>query len=305
MRKVFEKVFQKTEGRNDAASTSSRGDSVTMVGSRAPTPPPMYTEASMIVEQREIAHEPVLSLPTNGKEAAIEPVPSPSPPQPVETFVRLCPHETLSYERMQRILVLPGFKQSYEGIDALRGTTIGHTRRPPTFTHVCHPRHDSDDSVTGYVQLHWVENVTRAAYGLGSPGLEMRSFWYLDLFSRNSEGLVTRMEIREEVGGLGIWLCPHRWMDDEWIVDRMYLIMYPEELFVDPIDEWLAQKGIGGGVETFRQDCGCCGAVFEVEGSAYRPTVSVTRFLGKGESAEDPVWLGRCDMSGDLADRDS
>lgn len=43
-------------------------------------------------------------------------------PNPVKNSVRKCPHENLSFKRLQRILDLPGFISSHSGIDAIGAT---------------------------------------------------------------------------------------------------------------------------------------------------------------------------------------
>ena len=63
--------------------------------------------------------------------------------------IRFCPHATSSFERVQRILRLPNFRDSFEGLDAL---TPGPDHRSP-FTsgfRLCKPDSGSDLSISEF-----------------------------------------------------------------------------------------------------------------------------------------------------------
>ena len=63
--------------------------------------------------------------------------------------IRFCPHATSSFERVQRILGLPKFRESFEGLDAL---TPGPDHRSP-FTsgfRLCKPDSGSDLSISEF-----------------------------------------------------------------------------------------------------------------------------------------------------------
>ena len=63
-------------------------------------------------------------------------------------FIRICPHATSPFERIQRIVKLPNFKKSYEGLDALMP---GPDHATPPYTSAsrqCKPESGSDLSIS-------------------------------------------------------------------------------------------------------------------------------------------------------------
>ena len=78
-------------------------------------------------------------------------------PRPVERrlVLQLCTHETITFERMQRILALPKFKESFEGIEDLGATTVPqHNKRSPNSLRRCNLLGTGDlDGTSGYIQL--------------------------------------------------------------------------------------------------------------------------------------------------------
>lgn len=283
MFKIVLKVFdKKTAVHDDTASVSSRRTSITMVNSRASTPPPTYSKASQILSE---------------KFAEDEYAPSPSKSQPSEPCVQLCPHEKLSFERMQRILALPRLDRSPEGIDALGGTAVEqHITDSPTSSRTswrtCQRHKGPGKETYGTVRLHYVSSSKS-----GNDGLGMRAAWwpYLDSFNRQGP---SQNGLRQRLEDTKIQLCPHKKMSDGWTIDTLYKYICPGSVFMDLVDEWLVKEGVKESVVKSKDDCVYCGTTFEITGSRDFPIINVRRFLGQGIDADDPVWISQCEMDG-------
>lgn len=77
-------------------------------------PPPYAAEDLAIKDDKKLPAKPSSTpSPTTKVSLQLDPVLSSS------DSIRFCPHATSSFERIQRIVNLPDFKQSYIGIDAL------------------------------------------------------------------------------------------------------------------------------------------------------------------------------------------
>ena len=91
---------------------------------------------------------------------------------------------------------------------------------------------------------------------------------------------------------LNIFLCPNQRLSDQWFVDRIYSIIRPKELAMDPIDEWLAKEDPES--LKYKKKCPHWATICEVSGTQEYLTVETKRYLGKGLSADDPVWMTQC-----------
>ncbi len=126
----------------------------------------------------------------------------------------------------------------------------------------------------------------------------MRAAWSADL-SKIGEAVIILKSIRKNLDGLNICLCPHRKINDPWIVETLHRITHPEDVTEDPVKEWLIKEGARRRSEQYKKKCKHCGAEFKIEEStnpARYPVVHVTRFSGKGQSADDPIWLAQCNV---------
>ena len=68
--------------------------------------------------------------------------------------------------------------------------------------------------------------------------------------------------------------------------------MRPKELAEDPIDEWLAKEDPES--VKYKKKCPHCATICEVSGIQEYSTIETKRYLGKGLSADDPVWMAQC-----------
>ncbi|KAL2042040.1 hypothetical protein N7G274_005228 [Stereocaulon virgatum] len=157
--------------------------------------------------------------------------------------VQLCPHETLSFERMQRILNLPDFKESRKAIDALGATAVPqHTRRQQDSLRRCNLScKGSYLGTSGYVQLRYVSTEIHLGKDLtGYSGLELSNSWtlYPILFTNPTS---SKSSLKLTLDKTGLSICPHHAVNDPAIVDLIHKVMHPGDLLMDPIDEWMAK----------------------------------------------------------------
>ena len=106
----------------------------------------------------------------------------------------------------------------------------------------------------------------------------------------------TRETILEFLGNMGdAFTCPHRKFGDLWIVDKIFKVSNPRETSTDPVEEWLAREEAAKGQiqNPFILVCDHCTTMIKIDGSENYPRVGVTRCLGKGESADDHMWLAQ------------
>ena len=85
----------------------------------------------------------------------------------------------------------------------------------------------------------------------------------------------------------------HQRLSDQWFVDRINSGIRPKELAMDPIDEWLAKED-SESYKPYKKMCPHCTTICKVSGTQEYPTVEAKRFLGKGLSADDLVWMAQC-----------
>ena len=204
--------------------------------------------------------------------------------------IQICPHETLCFERMQRILSLPGFKESYKGIEALGSTVVPHHGRSSTFgTRECKPEYDDGGRFWGQdFRLQYI-----SGYGAKS-GLKLSNRWCLFL-GNVSEQHCTMVRLQGYMDRFDIWLCPHRKISDPWVVKAISEVAFPRGAL---LDEWVMNDGHDNH-SPLRSDCAHCRTVVEVTGSKFFanfPNIHVERFLGKGKLVKDPIWLAQCGL---------
>ncbi|KAL8699090.1 MAG: hypothetical protein Q9201_006196, partial [Fulgogasparrea decipioides] len=214
-----------------------------------------------------------------------------------ENHVQICPHEKLSFSRLQAIKSLPGFKDSFEGVPAL---TEGF---------------NSLHKVTGWGSLNWKDKcscVIKAGnsnylvstevslrnvqvgedyWGYMKPdytGVQLRTEWFfwLDYFPEeltSPESLVQLFKKKQY-----LHLCEHHLLID-WVTPELLARSLKfggqrmDPTIVDRVEETFDGQG----------ECESCHTVFSRRFHITKNHFYVTskRFLGKAKSAKDPIWL--------------
>ena len=293
IRKALAKLHRKAvTTQKGASNTATLRDSIS-------EPPPSYSTVQHLsnagVSQPSGDHQalegPMERAIGNSREPAER-------PQLVDRrlVVQLCPHETLSFERMQRVLNLPDFKESRKAIDALGATAVPqHTRRQRDSLRRCNlPHKENYVGTGGYVQLRYVSTEIHLGKDLmGYSGLELSISWtlYPILFTNPSS---SKKSLKLNLGKFSLSICPHHAVNDSAIVGLIHKVMHPDDLLMDPIDEWLAKVAPERHGKPYKHACTQCATVCEISGTKSNPTLQIKRYLGKGTSANDPVWEAQC-----------
>ena len=167
-----------------------------------------------------------------------------------DKYVRLCPHETLSFKRAQRILSLYGQGDLHPTMDAftsapeLNHSELSggeHGRRK-------HPRLCKQDP-NGYDVLQATSD-----YAF-DKGLILNVRWQLS-FEAHPELLKSVECLQQFLDSCEIYLCPHKKLSDEEIAFKTFYSLEPP---TDPIEKFeIASMKIKG--------CDQCGTDFWVQG---------------------------------------
>ena len=204
--------------------------------------------------------------------------------------VQICPHETLSFERMKRIVDLPNFKSAARD-------KIGAFTKAPSLYHVpssagnycCkpYPKGFSSLSAKGYYkyQLDWLG---------GYDGLVLCVDWSMNLDEhKDFTGSVSVLQRFLNV--LDIHLCHHITMGDSTIAEALFRFCNSSRVEGDPVEayEEAAHRGRRA------NQCHKCHTTFETyqeEGEACH--ILVKRYLGQGTSIYEWRWLNQCGEEG-------
>ena len=213
--------------------------------------------------------------------------PIPEKPSKAETksrnahdCVQICPHESLSFDRMKRITHLPYFKYS--------GDTIGAFTNAPGFhhmagTHLCkpYPKDFSSLTATGFYKY-------RRGFEGDYNGLVLLVHWTMDL-DEHSEFTGSVSNLQRLLGALQIQLCEHTMMDDLRIATSFYRLCNPSRPAGDPVE---AYEEVHGGRKI--EKCQRCHTTFETYKTGKTCHILVMRYLGKGDSVYEKRWLAQC-----------
>ena len=221
---------------------------------------------------------------------------------PRENFVRLCPHQKLSFERFNRVANLPNIHHA-KGLDALMKLPATHHVKRLDGERLCFTNPGAHYFVSppaGQVSFRHKQN----SHVGQAPGFELSATWALITTPGKSEVRPGRMErmskpnIQRILSKSNVWLCPHLRLSDHWVVSAVFGVFRPGERYDDPIEQYRAEQG--GGDEVLR----CGGCKTEVKVSQRERSdgfeechVMAVRFLGTGQEADDASWLEQCALT--------
>ena len=192
--------------------------------------------------------------------------------------VRLCPHETLSFKRAQRILALYGQGDPYPTMDAFTpAPELNHSELSGgEFGRRKHPRLCKQDP-NGYDVLQATSD-----YGFEN-GLILNIRWQLS-FKAHPELLKSVECLQQFLDSSDIFLCPHKKLSDEEIAFKTFYSLEPP---TDPVEKFeIASMKI--------KSCDQCGSDFWVSGRDDKKCrVETFRPLGTLESL-NKQWLAQC-----------
>lgn len=134
--------------------------------------------------------------------------------------------------------------------------------------------------------------------GFNHPGLQLEATWMLR-FDTFIGGPKDKDSLRSCLNKMKVWLCPHKAISDPWVLEMTYNVTRPtihkgQCQMMDPIEKWEALTEANKEVRAFKQACGHCATTIKIRGRGSYASICATRFLGKCDSAEDPIWLAQC-----------
>lgn len=144
--------------------------------------------------------------------------------------VQICPHETLSFERMKRIAHLPHFKDSGDNIDAFTKSPAPYHLSTMAGTHLCKP-HPNDFSSLKSSGFYKYQRGDEGSY----DGLMLCVCWTMSLAdTRDFAGSISGFQ--RFLDTLDIRLCQHTKMSDSKIAVRVHRLCDPSRPPRDPVE---------------------------------------------------------------------
>ena len=196
--------------------------------------------------------------------------------------VQLCPHDTLPFERARRLADFIGCgRRSRSHPALLSDRNGGHSAGPHR---LCKPVPGFPNLIRGNIQYH---DFTPEFFNL--KGLFVVSTWVINLrhlkeLEKNKEGF------QDLLSQSRIELCAHQKLVDPWAFGQIC------QIAVSSRDE--AQPSARCGEEERSTSsnllCEQCPTKIKIYDCGFSIDVQVVRYLGKGKSETDPLWLAQC-----------
>lgn len=196
--------------------------------------------------------------------------------------VQICPHETLSLERMKRIVHLPYFKYSGDKIDAFTRAT-GPYHVSEAGTHLCKPHPNDFSSLKGNSFYKY-----QRGYDGSYDGLMLFVRWTMN-FDDHMDAASSVPGLQRFLDTLDIRLCQHTNMSDSMIAARLFRICNPSHPARDPVkayEEVLRDR--------MTERCNRCDTTFKIYKEGKECHIQVKRYLGRGSSVYENRWLAQC-----------
>ena len=196
--------------------------------------------------------------------------------------VPICHHETMSFERYQRILNLEHFSSGFT-IEAISGVPTGYhsiTTTGAKSIQICRPASNGFES-SGRANILEGKGHIKGFFGY----LELKMQWTIDdtyhqhLFDsyKSAQYLLDPYRVS---------LCPHRTLSDPEIAKKVLSLLDPTTRTPDPIDRHEEHHRL--------KTCKDCRAGFEFSIDGMLCTVKVRRELRKAKSPKDLLWTSHC-----------
>ena len=197
--------------------------------------------------------------------------------------VQVCPHETLSYERMKRIVNLSCFRYNGRKVGAFTKTPGPHHASSAAGSHLCtpHPRDFGSLQASGFYRY---EGDCHGYF----DGLMLCVNWTMS-FDEHMDLARSVSLLRRFLDGLDIQLCPHTKMDDWRMAAKLHALCQSSPPAKDPVEAYVeAHRG------RRMEACEECFTTFETYKDEKGCHILVKRYLGKGFSAYEKRWLAQC-----------
>ncbi|KAL9067161.1 MAG: hypothetical protein Q9161_007057 [Pseudevernia consocians] len=200
----------------------------------------------------------------------------PPPPFPAHRL-QVCPHETLSFEGLQKTANSLAIRNTDDAIDALTlSCPEHHSQSDPTVQKAQHVCVSAPSLLRGF-GTYISERSKNAPH---SPTVILCFHWDFGFLDGVRAQVETAAELQQFLGADGIWLCPHKQISDSDIVNAMYSFV---------------KRPSGREVIT---GCDRCDTEIKIctrmEGGDETCRVTTKRYLGSMDKADDPQWLAQC-----------
>ncbi|KAL2047893.1 hypothetical protein ABVK25_011224 [Lepraria finkii] len=167
----------------------------------------------------------------------VQPVSVPLENENADRYVRICPHQTLSFARFYEIATLPNIRNANCPDAMTKISTHHHDDLPENGIRLCTTKPASATNVPRSSYAFFV-NVPSSPLGPG-PGFSLKVNCQMGFPpDRDSSSKIKISKVLEEAK---MWLCPHVKLNDSWVVDAIYGLFYPRERFDDPIEQYRAE----------------------------------------------------------------
>ena len=199
------------------------------------------------------------------------------PPPFASPHLHCCPHEALSFERVQEIANSLAIKNIGETIDALTPSYHEHRSQiDPTSKDAKHVCESSPSLLKGSGTFAFESSKSLSH----SPSVVLSFHWDLAFISGIRGQVESAAELQYFLGADDIWLCPHKQINDSDVINAIY---------------GFVKRPSGREVMTSCDRCNT-GININVRMNGGDETCRVTtkRYLGTLEKANDPQWLAQC-----------
>ena len=222
-------------------------------------------------------------------------------PSTVRTSLQVCPHEDLTFERLQLIKGIL-LKKHVKEIDIIHNTKEKQHKQRPTLGNIwtCSANDSRISEGTFKMKL---SSTPRTFFGHSRSRvieLELHVRWTLQIpkFSDNDPDKIHSCLQKFDK----IPLCRHRMMNDRWIQESVYNYQTaPDPTKISAIDQYMqdTHKSTRPPLQNIPAfDCDRCKTHVEVSGEDMiiwnDIFVEITRHLGEGVVENDPAWLAQC-----------
>lgn len=201
-----------------------------------------------------------------------------SPPPPFASpRLQICPHETVSFEKLERTAKDLAIRNTGETVDALTLSCHEHRSQiDPTANKTKHTCISSPSLLRGFGDFA-SEGSKDPSH---TPSIVLYFHWDLGFLEGVRSQVETAADLQQFLGVDSIWLCPHKHISDSDIVNAIYGFL---------------KRSPGREITT---GCDRCDSEIKVfarrEGHDEACRVTTKRYLGTVDRANDPKWLAQC-----------
>ena len=214
-----------------------------------------------------------------------------------DSFVRVCPHITLSYDQYYQFAHTKfPMSETDEGLEITASITSRHGRIPTeTYSYRTHEQFPDPHYIPPKPSYQLIKEVSFADNPDTREGFTLCAFWEVILHA-SDPGNYHKNDVRSLLEDSNVWLCQHTKIWDDWVVDALCCLVRIEEEYYERYNE----REKRGDMHTHCMVCEKCDTTIRV-GSLTDASATVTkascivmvkRFLGTGwDGEEDNEWM--------------